>query len=109
MTTSDSEHANADLHTRTRDDSTLHRLFDSRVCTARVAHTGNACIDRILQIIHGIEKAHREWCDNIAGNVHTFEHDVNMRVDEPRQDVSTARIDFSDLSIRQANAICMTD
>ncbi len=109
MTASDRKNADADLQARTHYNSAFDRLFDSRVCTTCVAHTGNACINCILQVIHGIKKPHREGSDNIACDVHPLEHDVNMRVNETRQDVSAARVDLGDLTIRLVNITDVTN
>src|SRR5688572_30157864 len=109
MTAGNGENADADLQARSQNHSALNRLFDSCICTARVARTGDACINRILQIIYSIEKAHGEWGDNIARDVHTLQHDMNVCVNETGQDVSTACIDFRGLAIGLVNAADVTN
>src|SRR3990172_4229010 len=105
MTAGDGEHADADLHAWTEDNAAFHSLFNSGVCASRIAHACYACFDCPFHVVHSVEEAHREGSHDIPSDVYALQHEVDVGVDEARQDGPTPCVDLGDRIVGQTDAL----
>ena len=83
----------------------LDRLLDAQIRPARVAHGRDSGIERAAHVIDRIVELHRKRRLHHLLRVVDFHHDVDVGIDQPRQDRAAFRVECRELSVRQADAV----
>jgi hypothetical protein len=86
------DHRQADLHPGSVDQPLVDGALDAQVGAAGVAHGGDPGAQRGLQVVDRLEEHVAERGVQVAQLVHVADHDVDVAVEEPRQQRLAAQV-----------------
>ena len=103
------EHRDGDLEPRPHDQPRLDRLLDPEIGASRVAHAGHAGLDRAAQALHHQIEVEGERRAQQLLHAGAFGHQMDVRVNEAREDVAAGGVKLRDRVVRDGNRVGCTD